>query len=56
MQIAVTAITAAGTDDTDGADAIFRVRAYLNHPATGATFTREGNFDPETAEEGLRPS
>ena len=29
MRIAVNAITAAGTDATDGADAILRLRAYL---------------------------
>jgi hypothetical protein len=54
--IASRPIAMGSTDETDAADAIFSPRAHPNHPATGATFTREGNFDPETAEEGLRPS
>jgi hypothetical protein len=54
VRIAVSAITAAGTDATDGAHAIFSPRAYFDHPGPGSTFPREGDVDPDTAEEGLR--
>ena len=54
MRIAVSAITAAGTGDTDGADAIFSLRPYLNHPGPGSTFPRERDFNTQTPEERLR--
>jgi hypothetical protein len=44
-----------GSDETDAADAIFGPRAHTNHPASGTTLTRERDFDPESAEEPLRP-
>jgi hypothetical protein len=49
-------IAAGGSDETDAADAIFGPRAHPNHPASGATLTRERDFDPESAEKRLRPS
>lgn len=54
--IASRPIAAGSTDETDAADAIFSPRAHPNHPAPGATFTPERDFDPETAEKRLRPS
>ena len=57
-RIAVTAITAAGTDDTDGADAIFSLPAYyyFDYSGPGSTFPRERDFNTQTPEERLRPA
>src|SRR5947209_6783682 len=55
VRIAVSAITAAGADDADGADAIFNPCAYLNHSGPGSAFPRERDFDTQAPEERLRP-
>ena len=54
--IAARPIAAGSSDETDAADAIFGPRAHPNHPASGATLTRERDFDAESAEKRLRPS
>ena len=47
---------AVSTDETDAADAIFGTCAHPDHPAPGAPFTRERDFNSDVAAEGLRPS
>jgi hypothetical protein len=40
-------MTAGSTDDADGTDAIFSIRAHPNHSRPGAAFTRERDLDAQ---------
>jgi hypothetical protein len=51
----VRAVTAGGTDDTDGADGIFITRAHPDHSRPRPAFTQKRDLDAQCAEERLRP-
>jgi hypothetical protein len=53
--IASSPIALGGSDETGAADASFGLCAHPDHPAPGATFTRERDFDPDTTKGTFAP-